>query len=453
MSSSTYSSDEDDLLNEEEEFVTNHIDEGSSGVVHSETIVVKESIPGAAPYLIIPIDTISEVSILKHLNQYHIQSELSYNPFPELYQVNVRTDRNGDVITILKMNHVGTSLGSIASNERMTVPQRCQLVNQYLDNILECIRIIHQNGVIHNDLHGDNIMIDPDDRVRIIDFGLAQLNGMSSSLEIFRLIPGETKNTITSDIWILASYLLKICLDDDLEYDIEWAIEDIYNHYPEVDYDELCHSIHAGDSSLAITIPNIIPSPLRDRLQVMLSINPNQRGYAITQLIQPVKITWDIEVNVIISNIFAYLLDNLLELFDLGSDDNIYCYNVTTAVSVLCRWFYLHRSSITTELALGVVTAIFLLSIDRYILDGDIHGYIGSKADINRIVEYQLTVLNMIDWRVFTYANTSYRGYDVAILIGGIKADTNRGRYFLMTDEELIERYSSNPMKVMSTGC
>jgi eukaryotic-like serine/threonine-protein kinase len=39
--------------------------------------------------------------------------------------------------------------------------------------ILEALEYIHANGVVHRDLKPENIMVDSDDRIKIIDFGIA----------------------------------------------------------------------------------------------------------------------------------------------------------------------------------------------------------------------------------------------------------------------------------------
>jgi serine/threonine protein kinase len=39
--------------------------------------------------------------------------------------------------------------------------------------VLEALEYIHENGVVHRDLKPENIMVDPEDRVKLIDFGIA----------------------------------------------------------------------------------------------------------------------------------------------------------------------------------------------------------------------------------------------------------------------------------------
>jgi serine/threonine-protein kinase len=44
--------------------------------------------------------------------------------------------------------------------------------------ICEALEYIHSKGVVHRDLKPENIMVDPEDRVKLIDFGIAGSEGM-----------------------------------------------------------------------------------------------------------------------------------------------------------------------------------------------------------------------------------------------------------------------------------
>jgi serine/threonine-protein kinase len=43
--------------------------------------------------------------------------------------------------------------------------------------ILKALEYIHKNGVVHRDLKPENIMLDPDDNIKLIDFGIASQAG------------------------------------------------------------------------------------------------------------------------------------------------------------------------------------------------------------------------------------------------------------------------------------
>ena len=44
--------------------------------------------------------------------------------------------------------------------------------------ICDALEYIHSQGVVHRDLKPENIMVDPEDHVKLIDFGIAGSEGM-----------------------------------------------------------------------------------------------------------------------------------------------------------------------------------------------------------------------------------------------------------------------------------
>ncbi len=57
----------------------------------------------------------------------------------------------------------------VGSNRRLSLEQACKLVSQ----IAKGLSHLHDRGIVHLDLKPENIMITPDDHIKIIDFGLA----------------------------------------------------------------------------------------------------------------------------------------------------------------------------------------------------------------------------------------------------------------------------------------
>jgi len=56
-------------------------------------------------------------------------------------------------------------------NEEKTLPIECAV--RLTIRICEALEHIHANGVVHRDLKPENIMVDADDNIRLIDFGIA----------------------------------------------------------------------------------------------------------------------------------------------------------------------------------------------------------------------------------------------------------------------------------------
>ena len=68
----------------------------------------------------------------------------------------------------------GRLLRTIMS-EAARLPQERAI--RIMRKILEALEYIHTHGVIHRDLKPENIMVDPDDNIKLIDFGLAGQEG------------------------------------------------------------------------------------------------------------------------------------------------------------------------------------------------------------------------------------------------------------------------------------
>lgn len=68
----------------------------------------------------------------------------------------------------------GTLLREILRQSHKLTPERAIRISQ---GILNALNYIHTNGVVHRDLKPENIMVQADDRVKLIDFGIAGQEG------------------------------------------------------------------------------------------------------------------------------------------------------------------------------------------------------------------------------------------------------------------------------------
>jgi eukaryotic-like serine/threonine-protein kinase len=69
----------------------------------------------------------------------------------------------------------GRSLRQILDQENKLAPERAQRIAL---RICDVLGYIHSHGVVHRDLKPENLMLDADDRVTLIDFGIAGVAGV-----------------------------------------------------------------------------------------------------------------------------------------------------------------------------------------------------------------------------------------------------------------------------------
>lgn len=408
----------------------------------SELIIVKES-KGEdpdSPYPFVMPESICEISILKYLNSLPVIEEFGYNPFPELYYCSAELNQSDEIVTYMKMNNVGQSIQSISVG--LNFDQRCELVDTHLDDIIHCVEFLHRHGLIHNDLHFNNIMLSKEGRVYIIDFGISQLNDMVSDSEVIRPIPGSYKNSPASDIWLLGAYMVELCQDDGAQPDANWAVAMLYEQCGYT-VSKLYNLIMTGELDYEIQISEAIPQLLRSRLQIMISINNDHREYSVDEEVVEVSNGWSVgmitadnEIRVVFESLLDYTLNRFLRVNHSKS------YNVTVAVSILCRWFSLHSSKLNRAEIRKVSIAVFIIASNCYIRDNELDSYIDCERTED-IVACQIQILEALDWRIFTHWNTVTIGdVDVEQLIEVIKSDSQRGHYFLVSESALVRRYT-----------
>ncbi len=68
----------------------------------------------------------------------------------------------------------GRLLREILTKEGKLAPERATRITARICEVLE---YIHKQGIVHRDLKPDNIMVDDEDRVKLIDFGIAAKSG------------------------------------------------------------------------------------------------------------------------------------------------------------------------------------------------------------------------------------------------------------------------------------
>src|SRR4030095_6949186 len=77
----------------------------------------------------------------------------------------------------------GEELGRvIARHEQLSLPEKLNIVRQLCDGV----HFAHQKGVVHRDVKPANILLLRTGRVKIVDFGIAQLAGAATQRDLTR---------------------------------------------------------------------------------------------------------------------------------------------------------------------------------------------------------------------------------------------------------------------------
>jgi non-specific serine/threonine protein kinase len=80
-----------------------------------------------------------------------------------------------DQIFIVMEYVEGKSLRDVINEYKLGLEKTVDIISQICDGLLQA----HQAGIVHRDIKLENILIDKDARVKILDFGLAKLKGVS----------------------------------------------------------------------------------------------------------------------------------------------------------------------------------------------------------------------------------------------------------------------------------
>ena len=194
-----------------------------------------------------------------------------------IYEVNKHDDQ-----TYIAMEYVdGRTLKELITNHQLPITQVIDITNQ----ICEGLSAAHKKGIIHRDIKPQNILIDSEGRIKILDFGLAKLKGVSqltrekSTLGTTHYLSPEQalgkEVDQRSDIWSLGVILYEM-LTGQLPFrgDYEQAvIYSILNEKPE----PLSHSQPE------------IPMELEHLVNRMLGKKPGNRIQSIGEISETIK--------------------------------------------------------------------------------------------------------------------------------------------------------------------
>lgn len=358
----------------------------------------------------IPRDAIREASILHHLNDRGVDC------VPRLIAMN----STPNVEAVMEVVSGSTYLDII--NGGKTVEERCKIAELHLDNIIEAIRILHDNGVIHNDMNLNNIMITDDNRVVIIDYGSSQFvnsSPLTATITCETEFVYLTKSSYQSDYWLLGDAILDACIGPTIS---DWSPVQPFALY---------RDIHINNGHARIDNDNRILG--EDTLQYIVS--------SLADKLRPL-LYWRMKINTVIPQLISR------QPFKLDQSHNNYISEILVQLSTLMTRIRPTPASII-EVAIDVLRRIFPSVAYNYTTNQLVvaitsitwsRGDIANRGDIDRNLITE--ILDILRWRVMTLHNIrlTNQGYTQPICNKIIK---DKKRYLLlsMTDEELDRYY------------
>ncbi|ELA41673.1 CAMK/CAMKL/KIN1 protein kinase [Vittaforma corneae ATCC 50505] len=168
----------------------------------------------------------------------------------------------------------GNQLYDIILKETRISEERAR---KYFRQVLSAIDYIHRNSIVHRDLKIENIIIDHNDNVKLLDFGLSNFYDNKNFLKTFcgslyfaapELLLGHTYNGPEVDIWSLG-VILYVMLCGKVPFDDE-SVRELQNKIKVASFEytvslskhaqELISNMIVPDVAKRFTLPEIIGS-------------------------------------------------------------------------------------------------------------------------------------------------------------------------------------------------
>ncbi|GAA5958813.1 hypothetical protein JCM10213_006249 [Rhodosporidiobolus nylandii] len=171
-------------------------DAGTTG----ETCAVKQIDLSHIPKSELP-DIMSEIDLLKNLHHPNIVQYRGYARTDSALYIILEYCENGSLSAIIK------KFGRIPES----------LVGLYTLQVLQGLQYLHDQGVIHRDIKGSNILATKEGSIKLADFGVAtRVGGPSDSAVVgspYWMAPevvDQTGATTSSDIWSLGALVIEL---------------------------------------------------------------------------------------------------------------------------------------------------------------------------------------------------------------------------------------------------
>ena len=193
-----------------------------------------------------------EIKILKNTFHFNII---------KIYEV-IETETS--IYLIMELSEKGELFNYIIQNKRLNELESLKFFHQ----IIDAVDYMHKLGICHRDLKPENMLLDFQNNLKIIDFGLSNLYVMNELLQTPcgspgyaspEMIKGDKYNGYKSDIWS-CGIILYVMLCGYLPFDDETE-------------QKLFEKIIKGKFNL----PNFLSNEVKDLLKLILNTNPYKR--------------------------------------------------------------------------------------------------------------------------------------------------------------------------------
>jgi serine/threonine protein kinase len=115
--------------------------------------------------ILAPGRAISDELVARFLREIQLLASLHH---PNITELHTAFRHNGELIMIMEFVD-GHTLSAKLRNAPITLATGLD----YIQQVLSGLAYAHERGIVHRDVKPSNIMISPDDRVKLLDFGLA----------------------------------------------------------------------------------------------------------------------------------------------------------------------------------------------------------------------------------------------------------------------------------------
>ncbi|KAH7097083.1 hypothetical protein BKA62DRAFT_818558 [Auriculariales sp. MPI-PUGE-AT-0066] len=169
---------------------------GASGQVYralnfttGETVAVKQIQLANIPKAELS-EIMSEIDLLRNLNHPNIVKYKGFVKTREYLNIILEYCENGS------LQHICKRFGKFPEN----------LVGVYISQVLEGLVYLHDQGVIHRDIKGANILTNKDGTVKLADFGVASATGVNDGAVVIEQFGATT----ASDIWSVGCVVIEL---------------------------------------------------------------------------------------------------------------------------------------------------------------------------------------------------------------------------------------------------